>query len=62
MNEFVPKRGLRNGHVMTVYCWGKPRAFPRLPAPAERHFDVEPGARVLAHCHWQPFRRPTSGA
>ena len=54
MKEFVPKRGLTNGHVMTVYCWGKARAFPSLPAPAERLFDVEPGARVLAHCHWQP--------
>jgi predicted alpha/beta-fold hydrolase len=54
MKEYVPKRGLRNGHLMTIYCWGKPRAFPALPAPAERYFDVEPRARVLAHCHWQP--------
>jgi predicted alpha/beta-fold hydrolase len=54
MNEYVPKRVLRNGHLMTVYCWGKPRTFPQLPSPTERHFDVEPGARVLAHCHWQP--------
>jgi uncharacterized protein len=54
MKDFVPKRGLRNGHLMTVYCWGKPRAFPALPAPTERYFDVERGARVLAHCHWQP--------
>jgi predicted alpha/beta-fold hydrolase len=54
MKEYVPKRGLRSGHLMTVYCWGKPRAFPALPAPTERYFDVEPRARVLAHCHWQP--------
>lgn len=54
MTEYVPKRGLRNGHLMTVYCWGRSRAFPRLPPPTERYFDVEPGARVLAHCHWQP--------
>jgi uncharacterized protein len=53
MNEFTPRRGLRNGHVMTVYCWGKPRRFPRLPPPEDRYFDVEHGARVLAHCHWQ---------
>src|SRR4029434_10015969 len=26
---------------------------PRLPSPVERHFDVGPDARVLAHCHWQ---------
>jgi predicted alpha/beta-fold hydrolase len=54
MSNYVPKRGLRNGHVMTMYCWGKPRSFTRLPAAAVRHFDVEPGARVLAHCYWQP--------
>jgi predicted alpha/beta-fold hydrolase len=53
MNDFVAKRGLTNGHLMTVYCWGKPRTFPALPAPVVRYFDVEPGARVLAHCHWQ---------
>jgi predicted alpha/beta-fold hydrolase len=50
----VPKRGLTNGHLMTVYCWGKPRAFPALPPPSDRHFDVNPQTRVLAHCHWQP--------
>lgn len=54
MKEYVPKRGLTNGHLMTVYCWGKSRTFAELPPPAERFFDVEPGARVLAHCHWQP--------
>ncbi len=53
MNDYVPKRGLTNGHLMTVYCWGKPRKFPALPAPTERHFDTEPKTRVLAHCHWQ---------
>ena len=54
MNDYVPKRGLRNGHAMTVYCWARRRTFPRLPAPTERHFDVERGTRVLAHCYWQP--------
>src|SRR5262245_11411054 len=56
MSEFVPKRGLRSGHLMTIYCWGRPRQFPRLPPPVERHFDIEPGTRVLAHCYWQPDR------
>jgi predicted alpha/beta-fold hydrolase len=56
MDEFVPRRALRAGHVMTIYCWGRPRQFPRLPRPEERLFDVEPGARVLAHCYWQPGR------
>jgi predicted alpha/beta-fold hydrolase len=46
---------------MTLYGWGNPRHFPRLPAPTPRYFDVEPDARVLAHCHWQPepWSRPT---
>ena len=50
-----------NGHVQTVYAWAKPRAFPRLPAPTPRFFDVAPDARVLAHCHWheQPSSHPT---
>lgn len=38
---------------MTLYAWGRPRRFPRLPPPVERFFDTAPGARVLAHCHWQ---------
>jgi predicted alpha/beta-fold hydrolase len=42
---------------MTVYCWGRPRTFARLPPAAVRYFDVEPGARVLAHCYWQADAR-----
>lgn len=56
MTDYVPKRGLRNGHVMTLYAWGRPRRFPRLPPAEERFFDVEAGTRVLAHCHWQRDR------
>ena len=46
---------------MTLYGWGNPRYFPRLPPPTVRYFDVAADARVLAHCHWQrePWRRPT---
>jgi uncharacterized protein len=60
MSSYVPKRGLRGGHLMTVYCWGKPRRFTRLPPPSVRHFDVEIGTRVMAHCYWQaePSSRP----
>jgi uncharacterized protein len=54
MNDYLPKRGLRNGHAMTVYCWARRRTFPHLTSPTERHFDVERGTRVLAHCYWQP--------
>jgi predicted alpha/beta-fold hydrolase len=46
---------------MTLYGWGNPRHFPRLPAPTVRYFDVAADARVLAHCHWQPrpWEHPT---
>jgi predicted alpha/beta-fold hydrolase len=46
---------------MTLYAWGKPRYFPALPPPQPRYFDVAPGTRVLAHCHWQkrPWDHPT---
>ena len=53
---YTPRRGLSNGHVMTIYAWGKPRTFPRLPVPEERFFDIAPDTRVLAHCHWQAER------
>ena len=37
-----------------------PRSLERLPRPVSRYFEVEPGIRLLAHCHWQPepARRP----
>jgi uncharacterized protein len=46
---------------MTLFGWGNPRYFPRLPAPTLRYFDVAPDTRVLALCHWQPepWTRPT---
>jgi predicted alpha/beta-fold hydrolase len=53
MHDYTPRPGLRNGHLMTVFCWGRPRRFPRLPPPEDRFFDVDKGVRVLAHCHWQ---------
>ncbi len=45
---------------MTLYGWGNPRYFPRLPAPTIRYFDVAADARVLAHCHWQDDPRAHS--
>lgn len=59
--SFDPPRWLRSGHVMTVFAWAKARAFPTLPAPEARLFQVASDTRVLAHCYWQPSRtsRPT---
>ena len=56
MTDYVPRRGLRGGHWMTIYCWGRSRQFPGLPEPEERLFDVAADTQVLAHCHWQPHR------
>jgi predicted alpha/beta-fold hydrolase len=46
---------------MTLYGWGNPRNFPRLPAPTRRLFDVAADTRVAADCHWQvrPWERTT---
>lgn len=54
MTDYLPPDRLRGGHWMTLYTWGWPRHFPRLPEPRIRYFDVAPDARVMAHCHWQP--------
>jgi predicted alpha/beta-fold hydrolase len=61
MDSFEPRPDLRNGHWMTLYSWGNPRYFPRLPAPTRRFFDVALDARVVADCHWQarPWEAPT---
>src|SRR5688572_30274556 len=60
-DDFVPLPRWKGGHWMTLYAWGKPRTFPRLPPAEPRLFDVAPGTRVLAHCHWQPrpWKHPT---
>jgi uncharacterized protein len=61
MDPFVPRPSLRGGHRMTLYSWGDPRRFPRLPPSTIRYFDVAADSRVLAHCHWQPrpWEHPT---
>lgn len=61
MDTFEPRPSLKGGHRMTLYGWGNPRYFPRLPAPVRRYFDVAPGVRVVADCHWQtrPWEHPT---
>jgi len=60
-DAFVPRRGLRHGHVMTIYAWARQRAFPALPPQDARLIRVTDDTQVLAHCYWQPDRasRPT---
>jgi predicted alpha/beta-fold hydrolase len=60
MKPFTPRRRLRHGHVMTVWCWAARRDIA-LPEPDARLFQVTPDTRVLAHCYWQVERakRPT---
>jgi predicted alpha/beta-fold hydrolase len=53
---FVPHPRLRNGHVMTVYAWGRSRPSPALPPVETRLFDVAPQTRISADCFWQPER------
>ena len=57
MNDFIPRSGLKHGHVMTLFAWARQRRFDRLPPPEPRYFETEAETRVLAHCHWQPDRR-----
>lgn len=54
--DFDPIPAWRGAHQMTIYAWGRPRRFPRLPPPVPRFFDVAADARVLAHTYWQPRR------
>jgi predicted alpha/beta-fold hydrolase len=58
--RFVPRRHLRNGHWMTLFCWAAPRRL-QLPPGESRLFQVTADTQVLAHCYWQPARhtRPT---
>ena len=60
-DAFVPRWGLRHGHVMTVYAWARQRPVPALPVPEARLIRVTDDTQVLAHCYWQPDRatRPT---
>jgi uncharacterized protein len=51
----VPRRGLRGGHLQTLASFFLPRRIA-LPPSEKRLIEVEPGARVLCHCHWQPDR------
>lgn len=55
-DPFRPRRGLTNGHVMTVFAWAARRTFAGLPPPEARLIRVTDDTQVLAHCYWQPDR------
>lgn len=54
-DEFVPRRGMRSGHLQTLIPTYLPRE-DRMPPPEDRLFSVEPEVQVLCHCHWQAER------
>jgi len=55
---FVPRRGLRGGHLQTL-AGNFLRRENGLPTPEERLFEVDEDVQVLCHCHWQAKRRAT---
>jgi len=52
---------LRNAHLMTLAANFWPRRLGKLSRATPREFEVEPGSRILAQCHWQspPGEHPT---
>jgi uncharacterized protein len=54
--NFLPRRGLHGGHLQTLGSFFLPRHVV-LPVGEERLVEVEPGVKVLCHCHWQDDRR-----
>jgi predicted alpha/beta-fold hydrolase len=53
--SFVPRRGLRNGHLQTIIGNYLPRPAFRLISHAETvEVDPSDGSRVLCHSSWQP--------
>src|SRR2546429_3886771 len=57
LRPFDPHPLFRNSHLATVAAAYWPRDFSSLPAATNRLFEVEPGTRLLAKCHWQERRR-----
>jgi len=51
-STFSARRCLRGGHLQTLASFFLQRRL-RLPAPEERLIEVEPGVKILCHCHWQ---------
>jgi predicted alpha/beta-fold hydrolase len=55
-DTFQPRHGLRGGHIQTIASFLLTRHII-LPPAEERLIEVEPGIKVLCHCHWQSNRR-----
>src|SRR2546421_12360062 len=55
---FKPHPLSSNSHAQTIAGFAWPRRFTllTLDEDVERLFEVEPGVRLLAHCHWQTER------
>jgi len=52
---FVPRRGLRNGHLQTVVGnFLRRPLFPLASSPEVVQVDSSDGSCVLCHCDWQP--------
>ena len=52
----MPRRWLHGGHKQTLFSFFLHRRI-HLPSPEDRLIEVEPGVKVLCHCHWQPDRQ-----
>src|SRR6266550_1753389 len=61
LRPFDPHPLFRNSHLATVAAAYWPRDFSSLPAATNRLFEVEPGTRLLAKCHWQERQRGHHG-
>ncbi|HYL16852.1 MAG TPA: alpha/beta fold hydrolase [Terriglobales bacterium] len=54
-DEFRARRWLGGGHRQTLANFFLLRRL-RLPPAEEQLIEVEPGVKILCHCHWQPNR------
>ncbi len=61
MKRFHPHPLLRQRDLMTLASAFWLRSHSSLPPSSDRVFEVEPGSRILAKCHWQsdPRNSPT---
>ncbi len=55
MTRYEPRRGLRSGHLQTIFgnFWPRP-PFPLQTQEETVEVDAGDGSHVLCHSHWQP--------